>query len=321
MSTLIEENNETFILYIPKTREDVETIYTPLYFATIELSESGNDGFMHGGGEGIYADRNKLTTPFRYFVQLIEGDVVSDSHWHFPDFSQLISGLWKKDAPASSEPEPSSSTSSSFSNTTNNETSAESDKESGSFSMFGSKETETSTTQPATEHVEGEQEQPPTTEPVTEHVEGEQEQPVEEPVTPATPPPENSMSLKFKLEPNIENNGKPLSEILETLKQKERTIEDSLASGINYLLFESIINDLRSQNEYLNEHLKMGYTRVNPAQIFNINGRWAWVDSEGVAPYDPQAIKALKDEMKTNVYGDSELIEIVNTPVAIYLSL
>jgi len=135
--------------------------------------------------------------------------------------------------------------------------------------------------------------------------------------------PHNSKVFEFSITNKDEYNGMSLKHILVILKQNVRTCEDSVVSGINYPLFERIIQDLSSQNDYLKEHLKLSYTQIDTSQIFNINGRYVWVDIKGVVATTPQNIletsNQLKREMRNNIYGDDQLNEIINTPIALYL--
>ena len=269
---------------------DLRLIYTPLYFETVGLKTESNQHVMVGG---YFQETEKLTVPFRYIVYLVEENPVSTAirNLSLPEVPSMsgvidrVSNLFTS----------SSSSSSTKSEPVKTESSVEDQEVSTSLSSLAKPELsvdflQKSIIEPIETAVVDVAKEATKLNPVEDIIETPLEQvadiietpnSLEIPIT--TVPMEFSNTpiiVNIEMEPEIENNGKILKDILEDCKSSERTIETIDETGMTYLLLEQIVFNIHSQLTFLNEHFNSIYSEFREDFIYNINGRYVILDHE-----------------------------------------
>ena len=316
---VVSIHNNNIVLKIHHiTKWNLRDIYSMLYFKTVELE------FIVTMTGGWYQDYNNLTYPFKYIIYALDNtqnqEVKINKDSGYDDnknqdnsntnesFFQKIKNFIIPDN--KSEPvKPDESESDESDESDEPDEPDEPDESESDESDSSDEPDEPDELNEPVEPVKSEPVEPVKSEPVepvkSEPVESEPVEPVKsEPVEPVksdkspTPDAPDTITIQFKMETDIENNGKCLKDILKECKRAPRTIETIDESGMTYILLDRIVFDVYSQITYLTEHFKIVYSEFREEYIYNINGRYVIIDSEKLTQIDDTKPEFIQENNK-----------------------
>jgi len=284
-------NNEIIVTINKRSDFDLEIIYTPLYFKTVDL-DAENVIIMKGGYSD--AEYNNLTSPYKNIVWLVERNPISLSvhNWIYPsDKEKPIKDLTSQ-KPFFSLPTITMPEISMPDFTSNKKQVAQEEVKAEVNEEVKEEEQEVQ----ETEVQEPEEIKEPDLQEEVKELEVQEE------------PRPNTIVIKFDIEKNIEYNGKDLKFILDIHKKSPRTIESIPESGMTYLLLEQIVFDMHSQLTFLNENFNVIYSEFREEFIYNINGKYVILDSEKIT-YNSNDPEKIKEKTKENNEAFSNFIQ------------
>ena len=272
LPNIVNVIEDSFLIKLNKSDIDIKLIYTPLYFHTVGLTAEIVSKPMKGGYYQKYED---LTFPFKYVVWMVEKNPISIMiHNYLKPLDTNDDSFFKKITNMFKSPKPDENY-----HEDNEVESSDSDQEEAQEEAQEEVQAvqEEETQEEVQEEKTQEEVQKETQEEVQEEAKEEPELNIQSFSNSLST---NNIIIKIEMKPDIKNNGKTLTEIIQEYKQLPRTIESIPESGITYALLEKIVFDIYSQLLFLMETYNMIYSEFREDFIFNINDKYIILDIE-----------------------------------------